>query len=85
MFPTLRPQRGGAAYRSVMDMNSPQSGNIDDDGASLDRPFDQTNDVVAGLEGDSDGTADSDTKSKADREFDDTVTDIRHDQRDDKD
>jgi hypothetical protein len=59
-----------------MDTNSPRSGNTDDDGASLDRPFDQTNDAVAGLEGDSDGTAESDTESKADRESDDRVTDI---------
>jgi hypothetical protein len=68
-----------------MDTNSPQTGNIDDDGASLDRPFDQTNDAVAGLEGDSDGTADSDTESRADRKVEDSVTDIDPEQRTGKD
>ena len=38
-----------------------------DSGASLGEPFDQTNQVVEGLEGDSDGTAASDTKSEAER------------------
>ncbi|MFC0678178.1 hypothetical protein ACFFGH_10035 [Lysobacter korlensis] len=34
-------------------------------------PFDQTNGLVVGLEGDSDGTADSDLKSASDRGDDD--------------
>ncbi|MFD1713325.1 hypothetical protein ACFSBZ_02470 [Amnibacterium flavum] len=34
------------------------------------KPFDQTNGVVSGLDGDSDGLADSDTESSAERERD---------------
>ena len=37
----------------------------DDD--SIAQPFDQTNDQVDGLEGDSDGTAESDLRSAAER------------------
>jgi len=54
-----------------MDTNTPQSGNIDDD-ARLDRPFDQTNGVAAGLDGDSDETAESDTHSSVERDGDET-------------
>jgi hypothetical protein len=38
-----------------------------DSGASFGEPFDQTNNQVPGLEGDSDGTAASDTRSAAQR------------------
>jgi hypothetical protein len=38
-------------------------------------PFDQTNDMMPGADGESDGTAQSDTASAADREGDDSATD----------
>jgi hypothetical protein len=45
-------------------------------GASSGEPFDQTNNQVPGLEGDSDGTAASDTQSAAQRENGDGADDV---------
>lgn len=54
----------GRAYRR--DMSTP----IDDD-ESIARPFDQTNGMMPSSDGESDGTAESDTASAADRDGDD--------------
>ncbi|THG33360.1 hypothetical protein [Naasia lichenicola] len=61
-----------------MDKNSPQSGSINGDGGdeAIAQPFDQTNGTVSGLEGDSDGTEESDTTSEALRGADRTATPV---------
>lgn len=53
--------------------NLPNTGKVDDD--LIARPFDQTN-GLADDSGDSDGTAESDTKSAAQREGDDRDDDL---------
>jgi hypothetical protein len=52
---------------------SDQRGTGPADDETVAEPFDQTNGQVGGLDGDSDGTAESDTGSEADREDDDGV------------
>lgn len=42
---------------------------------SIVAPFDQTNGMMPGSDGESDGTAESDTASAADRDGDDSATD----------
>lgn len=55
---------------------SDQRGTGAGDDETVAEPFDQTNGVVGGLDGDSDGTAASDRGSAADRDDDDgTITD----------